>query len=356
MKKSIIILIVIVLVVALGINGKNLLKNRQDTITNQPKPKSPDITVPVVKVKQGELRVEKPFIASVISHRSIKLSSKLAGYIESIHVKEAQVVKRGELLIDIDSVELKSSIKSLEQTYKLQIATMKVQQSVYDRAIKLFEVGGLSKEKLELSKLALDSKQTSLDITMEKIKQIKHQLSYLHIEAPFDGQIDTIILHEGDLAATGKPILAMSSMERRLRFTFVSGVKIGQKVYRKQKYLGRVTTIMPSAQNSLSVAEVILDTKIDRPIGASVEISVLTDTQQGCMLPNDTILHQKNSNSVMLYKDKKFVSMDVVIKSASEYMSIVEPCPSGFVAKAGEPKLLQLPAFDNVGIVEVGHE
>ena len=127
-------------------------------------------------------------------------------------------------------------------------------------------------------------------------------------------------------------------------------------MYRKQKYLGRVNTIMPSAQNSLSVAEVILDTKVDRPIGASVEISDLTDTQQGCMLPNDTILHQKNSNSVMLYKDKKFVSMDVVIKSASEYMSIVEPCPSGFVAKAGEPKLLQLPAFDNVGIVEVGHE
>jgi len=222
--------------------------------------------------------------------------------------------------------------------------------------VKLFEVGGLSKEKLELSKLALDSKQTSLDITMEKIKQIKHQLTYLHIEAPFDGQIDTIILHEGDLAATGKPILAMSSMQRRLRFTFVSGIKIGQKVYRKQKYLGKVSTIMPSAQNSLSVAEVILDEEIDTPIGGSVEISVLTDIRQGCMLPNDTLLHQKGSSAVMVYRDGKFTAMSVEVKESSAHMSIVEPCPSGFVAKAGEPKLLQLPAYDNVGIVEVDHE
>lgn len=47
--------------------------------------------------------------------------------------------------------------------------------------------------------------------TQEKIDSLTHQLSYLGIRAPFDGVVDKLMLHEGDLAATGKPILALSN-------------------------------------------------------------------------------------------------------------------------------------------------
>jgi multidrug resistance efflux pump len=59
--------------------------------------------------------------------------------------------------------------------------------------------------------------------TKEKIKQLKHQKSYLSIKAPFAGEVDAILQYEGDLALTGKPILSMSNGVKKLNFSFVAG-------------------------------------------------------------------------------------------------------------------------------------
>ena len=91
-------------------------------------------------------------------------------------------------LVNIDDTELISSIESLKMTLNLQQEDLTVNNSIHQRNKKLYEVGGLAKEQFDLSAVGLQNKKILVSNTIEKIKQLEHQLTYMHIKAPFDGE------------------------------------------------------------------------------------------------------------------------------------------------------------------------
>ncbi len=353
-KKRIIMIVAIIAVVALLIKGKGLLKSRQAQNAEEPLPSKHALTVPVVKAKQGTLQNKIPFLAQVLSDKNIQLSTKLAGYVEKVLVEESQAVKKGDVLVRIDAIEIRSNIEALQSTLAAQEGDLVLVKSIYARNKKLHAIGGLSQEQLESSKVALSLKASALESTKQKITQLEHQLSYLKIVAPFDGYIDTILMHEGDLAATGKPILSMSNGKKKLVFSYSpsqqSLIRKEQDVYLNGKEIGYVKAIYTTAQNGLISAEVRLDEDIVQPAGSSVTMEVLVKEKAGCILPDTTILHRKEGTFMMAYEKGKFVPFKVEVEMQNIDQILVSPCPKSAVAQASEVKLAQLPAFNKVSI------
>ena len=354
MKKKHIVTIAIVVVVL--VMAAKLLKNTKNEIANAPLPSSGSVTVSVLHVKQGTLKNQVPFLAQVLSDKSIKLSTKLAGYVEKVLVEEAQKVKKGDLLVRIDALELNSNIEAIKATLSAQNNDLDLAKSIYARNKKLFAIGGLAKEQLDISQVSLNAKSSIMINTKQKIAQLEHQLSYLKIVAPFDGEIDAILLHEGDLAATGKAILSMSNGKKKLLFSYApvknNSIKKEQDVFIDDAQVGYVKSIYTTSQNGLTSAEVTLTEKIDLPTGSSVNIAVLTQEEKGCIVPSDTVLHKKENTFVMVYDGSKFSPMKVNIEMQDANQLLISPCPSTPIAQASEVKLAQLPAYDHVNTVE----
>jgi len=357
-KKIVIRLISIIAVVVLVIKGKGLLESRKAEIANEALPSSVSVTVPVVKAKEGTMQNRVPFLAQVLSDKSIKLSTKLAGYVEKVLVDEAQKVKKGDLLVRIDALELKSNIDALNATLRAQKNDFVIVKHIYDRNKKLYNVGGLAKEKLDISLGTLKMKSAVVQNTEQKIAQLNHQLSYLKIVAPFDGEIDAIFLHEGDLAASGKAILSMSNGKKKLLFSYApvqnSVIKKEQDVFMHNEQTGYVKSIYTTSENGLISAEVTLTKKLALPTGSSVNIEVLTNEAKGCIVPNDTILHKKESIFVMSYSEGKFSPVKVNMLMQDVNHILISPCPATPIAQASEVKLAQLPAYDKVNITGAG--
>ncbi len=355
MKKKTVIIIAIVTVVVLGMKAKGLLESRKAEIANESPPSSELVTVPVVKAKQGSMKNKVPFLAQIISDKSIKLSTKLAGYVEKVFVEEAQKVKKGEVLVRIDATELKSNIDGLNATLNAQHSDLELAKSIYARNTKLFAIGGLAKEQLDISRVLLKAKSSIMENTKQKIAQLDHQLSYLQIAAPFDGEIDSIFLHEGDLAASGKVILSMSNGKQKLLFSYAptkaSIIKKEQDVLMDNQQVGYVKSIYTTSKNGLISAEVTLTEKIALPTGSSVNIEVLTKEAKGCIVPSDTVLHKKEGTFVMIHVEGKFRPLQVNVKMQEADRLLIFPCPTTAVAKASEVKLAQLPAYEKVQII-----
>jgi RND family efflux transporter MFP subunit len=269
-------------------------------------------------------------------------------------------VKKGDPLVLIDPKELKSNIQALKSTLLAQKSDLAVAKSIYERNIKLYNIGGLPKEKLELSKVALKAKKAALESTTQKISQANHQLSYLSIKAPFDGIVDALLLQEGDLAAAGRPILSLSDKRQKLLFSYSptksSKITPGKKVYLNDKEIGEVDTIYNTSKNGLVTAEVFLKEPLSMPIGSSVNIEVLISKDQGCKIPQDSLLHKSDGVYVMEYKDSKFTPFKVEITSSNENFAIVSPCPKNRVAKGSEAMLIKLPAYGKVDTVGADDE
>jgi len=346
-------ILVIIIVAGIIIAAKGLLKSRKAEIANQALPSSASVTVAVVDPVQGTMQNKESYLAHIASDKSINLSTKLAGYVEQIFVEESQKVKKGDTLVSIDETELLSNIQAAKATLVTQMADAKVAKSIYDRNIKLYKVGGLSKEKLDISKVAMEAKVSVQTNTKEKISQLEHQRSYLKIVAPFDGEIDVILLHEGDLAASGRPILSMSNGVKKLIFSYAphnTSIQKDQLVFAKDQKIGKIKSIYTISQNGLVSAEVKVTSALDLPVGSSMNIEVLTKESQGCIVPSDTVLHKKEGTFVMIYADGKFKPLQVNVKMQETHHLLISPCPATAVAKASEVKLVQLPAYEKVQI------
>jgi len=353
-KKTIVTVVTLIGVVALGIKGKGLLEKRREQVANEPVAAVEKLTMPVVYAKEGTLAQKEGFLAQLLAQRSIKLSTKLAGYVEKLYVEEAQAVQKGDPLVKIDATEIKSNIEALGSTLAAQKNDLAVARSIYNRNKKLYDVGGLPKEKLDLSLAALNAKASMVENTKQKIVQLKHQLSYLKIVAPFDGIVDTVMLHEGDLAATGKPILSMSSLSQKLVFSFAPAlegkIKKGDPVFWNNEYVGDIKTIYNTAVNGLSSAEVALEKDIHQAIGSNLNIEVQTNKMQGCVVPADTLLHKKEGVFVMAYENGRFTPQPVSVKMEVENSAVIVPCTTKPLAKGTEVKLSSLPAYEHVEI------
>jgi RND family efflux transporter MFP subunit len=349
-KKRIVIVVSIVAVAALLIKGKGLLNERRAEMDGQATPAAQNLLVPVVKAKQGVLKEKKAFLAEILSDKNIQLSTKLAGYVEKVLVEESQKVKKGDTLIHIDAIELRSNIDALNATLKAQESDLVLMQNIYKRNKKLYAIGGLSKEQLSTSKVAMSLKSSAMESTKQKIAQLQHQLSYLQIVAPFDGVVDQILLHEGDLAAVGKPILTMSNKKQKLVFSYTpsqnSSIKKEQDVFLNGASIGYVKAIYPTSKNGLSMAEVMLPKPLQLPSGSSVTIEVLTQEKAGCILPDNTILHKKEGTFVMAYEKGKYSAFKVNVEMSQGNEVLVSPCPKTAVAQASEVRLAQLPAYN----------
>lgn len=355
MKKTIIVLLAVAAAVLIGIKGKGLLDQRKNEVKNAPLPLTEVLTVRTVTPRSGTLENSISLLAQVEPLKSIKLSTKLAGYIKEIRVEASQPVKAGELLIRIDDTEILSSITALESALATQQSDLALAENIHQRNIKLYEIGGLPKEKLELSALSLQAKRSTIENTEQKIAQLKHQLSYLQITAPFDGVVDTLLLHQGDLAAAGRPIVSISTLEKKLLITYApekaSQVTVGQPVRLHGKKIGHIKSRYTTVQNGLMAAEVALESPLDIPSGSSITVALLGQTQQGCMLPSNTLVHKADGSYLMHYSEQGFTAQKVTVLIEQDDKIIVSPCPTDPVARGTETLLTSLPAYTHLKVI-----
>ncbi len=353
MKKVVITVITLAVVGFIGYKGKSLVNQREDEIKSVPLPTPQYVKAKLYKAKTGNETLTKGYVANVESQKSIKISTKLAGKIKKIFVQESQEIKRGKLLVKIDESEILSNLKALKSNLNTQKSDLEIAKKIYQRNIKLFKVGALPKEKLELSSLSVKAKQSAIANTKSKIAQIQNQLTYLNIKAPFDGAVDALLMHEGDLAVAGKPILAISSNQKKLLITFNKDDNLKEKdeVYYKQKNIGSIKSIYKVAKNGLNVAEIKLNKEIDALPGSTIEIKIKVADAKGCIIPQDAILQTSKGVFIYEYSNSSFTKVKINPLVQSDKFVVIKSCPKNPIAIANQTTLASLIAYQNVQII-----
>ncbi len=350
MKKLLVIIPLVLLLVAGGI----LLKKRRQEVAETPVATS---MIPSVRTSLPQTRTisqTKSFLAELQAAQSAEISSKLSGRIDQLPVHESQQVRKGELLVRIDDQEIVASIKALQSQLAAASKQLKYSWTQYERNLVLFQAGGLAQEKLENSEVAKSSATAAVRDLQQKISSLKNQQEYLHIRAPFDGIIGNILLHQGDLALPGRPILNLNSLPQKLTFSFVpdpTDIQPGQPVLHNTQKIGRISRLYNDAKNGLAIAEVTPDQRLDLPGGSYLTLEVVTKTASGCTLPLQALLHRTQGVSVMQYQQDRFNELPVNIQLSNADFALVTPCPAQPVALAAEAKLSLLPGYGRVNIL-----
>ena len=195
--------------------------------------------------------------ATVISDNEKYITSRFMGFIKNVNVAEGDMVKKGQLLYNIDSTEIDSKKQQAQlsvQMYENQYLTMKRN---YERFKRLLEQGLVSKFEVEQLELGTVNLESMVKISKSQVKEVNNQYKYLKILAPNDGVIIKKNIKSGEMAIPGMPALILSDLsslkikaevsEQDLKDIFVgqkSQVEIPSLNF---KTIGKISAIIPSS-------------------------------------------------------------------------------------------------------------
>ncbi len=348
----------------------------------------PKTTYSTVSPTKGKIDVEVRGIGNVGAEDIYTITSQSGGKILNILTDEGKWVKKGDLLIEMDGVDLPDQLEIAKASYKRaeyelqasknelsnQLAQKELIQKTYDRYKKLHEKGFVSQAEYDkaladlqsinamilVSQSHIDSAKAQLSLSQKSINAIKTKLQYLKVYAPVDGYVISKTAQVAQNVLPTTPILKIVDPKTLWAETMIdervsSNVKVGQSAtiklssHKDETYEGIVKKISPvidavTLEREIDVAFV----KIPIPfyIDEQVEVNVATQTHNNVLkLPLKAIDQQNGQIGVWIVKDMhvyfQFVDKiaqsddEIAISNLDENMKIVIPDPKKKPLKEG---------------------
>jgi len=158
---------------------------------------------------------------TTIPFEEVKIYSEINGRVESINFEEGEKVKKGKVLVKIDTDILEAEKKQLEVNLRLAEKDFKRKKQLYES-----EAGTLE---------AVEKAESNLEGLKAQIDLINVQIDKGTIRAPFSGKIGLRQISEGAYITTSDLITSLAQIEKlKVSFSiaqrYASRVKMGQEI------------------------------------------------------------------------------------------------------------------------------
>ncbi|RTZ93881.1 MAG: hypothetical protein DSY91_01245 [Deltaproteobacteria bacterium] len=324
MKRLIKILIVIVLIAAAVVGGRKLVMKRRAELKKEKAVAHYPLPVQVAKAQKGSFIQTVRYLGKIESNHVMVLKARISGQVmKRLHL-EGDPLKKGELLVALDS-EKNGTVRELMSqidVLKAKIASLKIQEknlaAIYERDTVLYKNGAISEEAWELSENKLSATRGQITALESEITSIRTKLTYTRIASPVDGVLSRYYVKNGDVLFPGQPvcqIVKKGSFKVKVEVTpeDLSRITIGTPVEVGKLPL-KVSRIYPVASNrSLAILEADFG-EVASPykLGEIVPVKVRVQSLENVwIVPVEAVLHRENKALVFAVVNGKIDPVEV---------------------------------------------
>jgi HlyD family secretion protein len=319
-----------------------------------------ELAVQTEEVSRKNLEMIISASGSIKPKRQIDISASNIGKVTRVAVKEGDYVKQGQFLIQIDPIQLETTVDRLaaavesakagERQAKYQLDKA---ESDLARAERLFAQGYLTDREVKDAKTARDVGISNLDAARQLVRQqeaqlssAKHNLQEVTIEAEMTGIVTRLNVEEGEIAIMGTlnnpgtvlmTIADLSTIEAEVEVdeTEVVSIKTGQSAkitldaFPDTSYSGVVTEVgnSPILSSSVSgqqgvdfkVVITVTDTIPDVRPGLSADAEIIAARAENCLaipIQSLTVRQEKDLKAVAGKADSSSVDSTAIGKES----------------------------------------
>jgi RND family efflux transporter MFP subunit len=161
-------------------------------------------TVDSSKVEQFE-----EVAGTLQSLQSSDISAQIMARVRKINVHAGDTVKHGDVLIELDNVDLRSRVNQAKENLKSLQAQFQQSKSHYQRTTRLFEKNSATQATLEQATSAYHSLRSQVSAARESLAEAENALGYSQIKATFSGRVIDHFVENGDMASPGMRLLTV---------------------------------------------------------------------------------------------------------------------------------------------------
>ena len=357
----------IVGVVALGVGGfvaAAVVKNKHKAVE-----------VRMDTVSRRDLVAAVTASGKIDAEKTVDVTADITGRILKLAVKEGDVVKKGQFLVQIDPVQFEGAVSRGEallasnEAALVQARTNRDQtKRQLDRAMQIHRTAPelIATEAVEQAQQAYDvavstfaANQAQVQEARASLQEARDNLARTRLYAPISGRVVRLPVHEGEVAVPGtfsketallmtiadlSTILAKVQVDETdvVRLHLGDSVAVSIDAYPDTTFLGRVTKISNSAKLSQTAAAAQTGTN-DRAVDFDVEVTlqnppadvrpdlsctarIVTDTRKNVLsipiialtvrehekVPNEDLAPQDTIRAVKKFKKKETEGVFVV--------------------------------------------
>jgi RND family efflux transporter MFP subunit len=171
-------------------------------------PPPPEVTV--ARPVEQEITTYNEFTGHTVAIEAVDVRARVAGYLQSMHFKPGENVKKGDLLFVIEPALYKARVDQAQADLDGKDAQYSAAEAQLEITQAIFQRSAGSRTDMVQKTQARDLAKAQLAMARANLEAARIDLSYTQIYAPIDGRIDRNFVDVGNLVGSGQATLLAS--------------------------------------------------------------------------------------------------------------------------------------------------
>lgn len=264
MKKKTLIAIAVMIVAVVVIIALKPLSKKETAVTFE-----------TVKVEKGNITNTVTATGTIEAITTVKVGTQVSGILRGVYVDFNDVVKKGQLLAQLDETSLKAQFEQSEAQLDQAQAQLNYNESTYRRMKALYEKNLISQSDYDQAVYNYENSKAAVINSRSNLARSKANLDYASITSPIDGVVLNRAVEEGQTVAASFNTpelftivndLTQMEVQTSVDEADIGKVNLGQRVefsvdaYPDLKFTGNVSEVrlQPVTTNNVVTYDVIL--------------------------------------------------------------------------------------------------
>jgi len=284
----------------------------------------PPALVVVDSVTSRSVAMTSPFVGTMDFEKFSDIAPEVAGKVVTLNVREGSYVRKGDVLLTVDTRLLESDIDILKSQISEKMVKLEDSGSRLKRAEELFNRGIISKQEYETELYADKSLETEAETLVGRLDRLETELEKSTLRAPFDGLIMEKKTDVGQWVKPDAPVCSIAStsdvfVRVAVPEDIVRYVSLGAKLDVRIEALGRelngtVSGIVPVAdvrsRNFNIKVRVPFFKGAVKNMSATVQVPVSPESKLS-IIKRDALIRNQGKDFVYTVKDGKAAILPV---------------------------------------------
>ncbi|MCP5076591.1 MAG: efflux RND transporter periplasmic adaptor subunit [Psychromonas sp.] len=153
--------------------------------------------------------IQREFSATVVADQKAILAARLTAKIAEVLVDVGAQVKKGDILVRLESNDLDARVNQTEQALSSAQAQLNVARKEFIRAQALIAKKLIPQSQFDKAESQLKTANANFEQAKATVSEAETTYGFSVITAPFDGVIDTRAINVGDTATPGMHLLSL---------------------------------------------------------------------------------------------------------------------------------------------------
>lgn len=173
-------------------------------------PTVPPANVVVAKATAGMLSPRAEFVGTVYFSEVSDVASEVSGGVESVRVEEGQRVKKGEVLVVLDSSILSKTIEATRASHGQVLSELERARLDFGRIRNLYREDSIAERVYDEHRFRVKGLEKKADSINAEVERLETELSKKSVLAPFGGVVIKRHVDRGEWLSPGKTVITLA--------------------------------------------------------------------------------------------------------------------------------------------------